>query len=47
MDYGLRLLLESNGYMSMVIQLWSSIKSTKIGTVPRTTWTPTVLKYEN
>jgi hypothetical protein len=47
MDYGLRLLLESNGYLSMAIQLWSSIKSTKIGTVLRTTWMPTMLKYEN
>jgi hypothetical protein len=47
MDYRSRLLLESNGYLSMAIQLWSSIKSTKIGTAPKTTWTPIVLKYEN
>jgi hypothetical protein len=39
--------LEIKRILSMVIQLWSSIKSTKIGTVPRTTWMPTVLKCEN
>jgi ribonuclease HI len=26
---------------------WSSIKSTKTGTIPKTTWMPIVLKYEN
>jgi hypothetical protein len=30
----------------MAIQLWSSIKSTKTRTAPKTTWTPIVLKYK-
>jgi hypothetical protein len=47
MDCESRLLLESNGYLSMAIQLWSSIKSTKIMTAPKTTWTPIASKYEN
>jgi hypothetical protein len=33
--------------LSMAIQLWSSIKSTKTGTVPKTTWMPIALKYKN